>query len=744
MAESLYFYKLVSPYYDSTGQPQDHTLNCRLSVGQIDSNFLTLKDYDIKSADFIRDEKILVLTRNNGDKLIVDLSGMVYDLEANANCTESGVTLTMHYDGKDGEKDVRVDNLITLDMLRNKIEELIGTDILTKVITDGTLKGYGTLDSPLGLNGTEKTGMYAPVISRVDLTNGEKLPEVAKLGTRYATVEYVNDYGFLYNEAGMNKIQEHVTEEGRGWRVPSKADWDMLLNLIEPCEGRNHNSAKCHAELGLVAGKYLKSACGWLGQPECMCSPTVPLTGCTVDNGATPVASGDTFDGNSEYVDGTDDYGIPQVDMDSPSGVDKYGMEILPTGVATLDAYGRPQANSYGEKAVLWSTSHVYGDVDQDIYVKVFQFDKAGVIQEAECPSPYYGVRLVKDYDGSNYFDTEYIDGVPYKTILFPEIRQIWLASNYAKKEGFIQYGDEGTPEVAEVNNGEVLEKRKAVFLNEWNGCYWEKKELKEGDTVVVENPCMSSSDGPESTTVTWKDTEGTEHCVVVELPRVAQYNIEYRVFTTSEDSCDQDLINTDYLAIERLLRIIIPMIDQERQERIEADQDLQDQIDEIDEKVDTFSAETVSAITELNDEVSALTDALQAEVDRATAAEEALDGKIDAETERAEAAEELLAEALSAETSAREAADEALDHKIDEEIERAKGAEDELNDKIDAEIARAISAETEIDGSLLDPNKDYVMSASTESTYNLILESKDGNEDHFIKIKFDGDFGEI
>ena len=91
-------------------------------------------------------------------------------------------------------------------MLRSKIEELIGTDILTKVITDGTLKGYGTLDSPLGLNGTEKTGMYAPVIARIDLTQGGKLPEVSKLGTRYATIEYINDYGYLYNGSGLDKI----------------------------------------------------------------------------------------------------------------------------------------------------------------------------------------------------------------------------------------------------------------------------------------------------------------------------------------------------------------------------------------------------------------------------------------------------------------------------------------------------------------------------------------------------------
>ena len=189
---------------------------------------------------------------------------------------------------------------------------------------------------------------------------------------------------------------------------------------------------------------------------------------------------------------------------------------------------------------------------------------------------------MVKDYNGSNYFDTEYIDGVPYKTILFPEIRQIWLASNYAKKEGFIQLMNEvENPEVAEVNNGEVIEKRKAVFLNEWNGCYWEKKQMNEGDTVVVENTCFDVNQGEVTTNVCWLDEHDEKHCVDVVIPDVAQYNIEYRVFTTGgtsyQDACDQDLVNTDYLAIERLLRIIIPIIEQgKRRENFSRYRDLE------------------------------------------------------------------------------------------------------------------------------------------------------------------------
>lgn len=768
MAKGLYYYKLQSPY------PEDVTKNCKLTINEIDSNFLSLKDEDIKSADFDRESKTLVLTRNNGEKLIVVLDDAAYDLNIDANCSDEGVTLSVYYDGKNGVKQFKVDHLITLEMLRSKIEELIGTDILTKVITDGTLKGYGTLDSPLGLNGTEKTGMYAPVIARIDLTQGGKLPEVSKLGTRYATIEYVNDYGYLYNGSGLDKISKNISDEGHGWRVPSKEDWDTLLNLIEPCEYRNHNSARCHVELGKTAGKYLKSVCGWVGSPNCDCTPTVPITSCTFS-----LETGDedyiSYDDNSQ-----NNSDVPDEKKRKCIGVDKYGMSILPSGVVTLDAYDRPQASAFGEKSVVWTTSHVYGDAEQDRYVKIFDWNKCGVTQEAECSSPFYSVRLVKDYNGSNYFDTEYIDGIPYKTILFPEIRQIWLASNYAKKEGFIPAdGDQDGAEVAEVNNGEIIEKRKAVFLNEWNGCYWEKKQLNEGDTVVVENTCFDVNNGEKATNVCWVDTEDVEHCVEVVIPDVAQYNIEYRVFTTggtsTQDECNQDLVNTDYLAIERLLRVIIPIIEQEREERVSADTEIWKEIDNINNRIDEeISARTegdlelwealseeaearVSGDTMLNEkidkfsaytewQISELWSGLTQEISDRIDEDSKLRVALSAETEERKAEDESIREALSAETAARIEGDEFLQDQIDAEVERATSEEQRIELKLDEEIERAKTREDEIDGQLLDPSKNpYTMSAAVgKDDSNLILKSKDGDEAHFIKIMFDGNFGEI
>ena len=762
--KGLYFYKLNSPY------SEDVTKNCKLTINEIDSNFLSLKDEDIASAEFDKKSKSLVLTRNNGEQLIVDLSDVTYDLNVETSCSaDEGASITISYDGADGNQTVTFDHIVTVDNLRS----VIGSDLLTKVITDGTLKGDGTISSPLGLSGTEKSGMIAPVKGRLDLTKGGKLPEVAKLGTRYITIEYVNDYGYLYNGEALAKITESLEKEGKGWRVPTKADFDVLLNSIEPCDYQNHNSAKCHIDLGLVAGKYLKTECGWLGEPDCECTSTAPMTGCSVQD---QVSSEDT-----DYVEGEQNIEItdePNLNPESYQGVDKYGMGILPSGNAILDAFNRPQANYFKEKSFFWTSTHVHGDIDQDVYVKVFDWNKTTVSQAAECPSPYYSVRLVKDYDGSNYFDSEYIDGVLYKTILFPKSRQVWLATNYAKNEGF---ETSGVPMITDVNNGEVLEKRKALFVNEWNGEYWEKRALNEGETVVVENPCFDS-EGDQVRTVCWLDQEGVKHCVDVTIPKETQSNVEYRVYTT--DGCNKELVNTDDIVVERIVNIMTPMIEDERNERVKGDEQLWSALEQeaaartevdnqqwdainkeaearraVDEQLWDAIGKEASARAEvdnqqwdainleaearkqvdnelwnaINQEAEARTEvdnqqweAINQEIGRATAAEEALDAKIDAEIERATKAEKALEDAILEEGAKREEEDEKLNVKIDAEIERAKEAEKALRDADQ------------------NTSKDYVLSVKADGEYNLVIDSNDGDNAKAIRIKIDGNYGEI
>lgn len=761
MSKGLYYYKLQSPY------PEDVTKNCKLTINEIDSNFLSLKDEDIKSAVFDKESKAVILTRNDGDTIAVDLSDATYNLNVDKDCTDSGVTLTITFDGKNGQESFTINNIVTADTFKNIIEN----NVLSKVITDGTLKGDGTVTAPLGINGTEKTGVLAPVKEVIDLTNGRKLPTAAKKGTRYLTIEYINDYGYLYNVAALSKISNAAKADGKGWRVPSKADWDALLNSIEPCSYANHETASCHAELGRYAGKYLKSECGWVGQEDCSCTSTKPMNGCELPST------------DNSYVDAGDST-VPSQTIDTPKGIDKYGFGILPSGYAMLDGYNRPRFSEYKSTAIFWTTSHVYGDENQDIYVKKFDWNKSGVMQEAQCPTPYLSVRLVKDYDGSNYFDTEYIDGVAYKTVLMPKSKQVWLASNYAKKEGFIKYTEGGeVPEVVDVNNGLVRDNRKVMFINEWNGDYWEKRPMNEGETVIVEDNC-SMSGSSEVKTICWSNEDGEKECVDVEIPTVVQNNLSYRVYTT--ENCDQALVNVDDLAIERILNTIIPIIENERKERLESESEIRLAISaetqarvsgdtELLRRLELEESSRNTADTnlwaEINNEKLArvsgdteLSIRIDEETSARTEADNAIEEKINSLSGDTNASLEAIRAAISAETKAREDADADLGTRLNGEVERAKGAEKGLGDritaeeerarqaenslssKIDEEAARATSKENEINNQLVDTSKSpFTMSiASGKDAPNIVIPSKDNLDSHAIKIVLDSNFGEI
>lgn len=761
MSKGLYYYKLQSPY------PEDVTKNCKLTINEIDSNFLSLKDEDIKSAVFDKESKTVILTRNDGDTIAVDLSDATYNLNVEKDCTDSGVTLTITFDGKNGQESFTINNIVTADTFKNVIEN----NVLSKVITDGTLKGDGTVTAPLGINGTEKTGVLAPVKEVIDLTNGRKLPTDAKKGTRYLTIESVNDYGYLYNVAALSKISNAAKADGKGWRVPSKADWDALLDSIEPCSYANHETASCHAELGRYAGKYLKSECGWVGQEDCACASTKPMNGCELPST------------DNSYVDADDDTVPPQT-VDTPKGIDKYGFGIFPSGYAMLDGYNRPSFRDYKNTAIFWTTSHVYGDENQDIYVKKFDWNKSGVMQEAQCPTPYFSVRLVKDYDGSNYFDTEYIDGVAYKTVLMPKSKQVWLASNYAKKEGFIKYTEGGeVPEVVDVNNGQVRDNRKVMFINEWNGDYWEKRPMNEGETVIVEDNC-SMSGSSEIKTICWSNEDGEKECVEVEIPTVVQNNLSYRVYTT--ENCDQALVNVDDLATERILNTIIPIIENERKERLESESEIRLAISaetqarisgdtELSRRLELEENNRKTADTnlwaEINNEKLArengdaeLSRKIDEEVSARTEADNAIEEKINSLSGDTNASLEAIRAAISAETKAREDADADLENRLNGEVERAKGAEAALGDRIkaeeeratqaenslssriDDEVSRAMSKENEINDQLVDTSKSpFTMSiASGKDAPNIVIPSKDNLDSHAIKIMLDSNFGEI
>ena len=98
--------------------------------------------------------------------------------------------------------------------------------------------------------------------------------------------------------------------------------------------------------------------------------------------------------------------------------------------------------------------------------------------------------------------------------------------------------------------------------------------------------------------------------------------------------------------------------------------------------------------VTRATEAEEANTAAIEAEVTRATEAEEANTAAIEAEVTRATEAEETNKAAIEAEVARATAAEELLQDNIDAEVERATAAEEQLQENILAETARATAAE--------------------------------------------------
>lgn len=436
----IYYYKLQSPYEG------DVTKNCKLNITEIDSNFYNLKSKDIVSANFDETEKTLNLETNDKTIISVDmlpaLSGAT-QLEDYSFAETSGGTFYANFKSLNENRETetfslsfdKVTGKLTItdkDNVEHEIGEFVTTDnikdkIDTEIYTDTTILGNGSSHDPIYLNPTEKTGFYAPAIAIIDTTSGETLPDSCKKGDRYVVRETMNIGGRLYNYNGVREIESKLTN---GWRIPTKSDWDDMLNALEDPEYRNHDSRLGNIELGKEAGKKLKSA--------------------------------DKWENNS-------------------GGTDNFGMCVYPAGYGTEEEKIIALA---GRQARLWSKSQtVSGNTDYyDYYVKIFKQNVDGVYQIASLPDEFCSLRLVKDYSNDSN-DAEFIFDRTYTTVTMPSINattshRIWLGQN-------VDY------EVAEGNqiiNEDENFQQTVYTLNVWDGENWLKKVMQDGDTIVITN----------------------------------------------------------------------------------------------------------------------------------------------------------------------------------------------------------------------------------------------------------------
>jgi uncharacterized protein (TIGR02145 family) len=412
----LIYYKLDADLHGYTG---DITKNCGLRGEEIDGNFNFLRGNDIKSIQF--DEKgTMFLTKYNGEILTAkQADSPEYDFNYNP---ESGSLTIVTPDGKE--------------------VVLTGFKVTTNVYHDYTLDGYGSQEQPLEISNQAKTGRYRPAMKLIDTTledeNGRRLESLPMENNtkhdRYVTKEKISRFGKLFPLQGVEKITKRLNDINSEWHVPTKEEWDEILNAID-CANPNHSQADSNIELGEFAGTVLKSVKYW-----------------------------------------------EKTDSDKLLAEDVYGFSIYPVGYC--GNRGTKYYGSFGLSAAFWTST--VEDNNKDMYVKTFEYDKETVGQRTWGENYYLSLRLVKKFTGDNFAESEDIDGFTSNCVHIPGTSLIWTKDNIAFSQE--QYGGFTPIEWKEYENNENDDNSYDVryFINDWNGNGWDKHELKEGEGIVL------------------------------------------------------------------------------------------------------------------------------------------------------------------------------------------------------------------------------------------------------------------
>lgn len=450
-ASGVTYFKLKDKIYEG-----DDTKNCGLVGAEMDNNFFVLRGLDIKSMDL--SGGTLTLTKFNGGAFSAEVENTLFEF----NKEEGKLTITYPngeettLEGFVGETDSKYDDLV--------------------LATDGTIKGNGIPSKPLRLSELEKTGTYAPV----DAVVGE-LPETgAYKGQRLIVQETLSNYGLLYPYEGIEMINDALEKISSEWRVPSREDWDSLLNYFECEEKKNHGGEG--EWLGEKAGVALKSELLWKESSE------------------------------------------------ETMGMDAAGFRALPMGYKCMGDDGT-EIEGVGRKAAFWALDT---DASNNSCVKIFEYDKATVGNFYLNKANKCSLRLCKDYNKDNFSETEDIFGLPYSCVLIDN--KIWTSVNvyfsnaeysgitsdeWKKLADYIEvspqpnYSAEVPEKCDDVSmyykkaedgsfvkcaEGEkadgkttyytpyIQEQEEKYFLAEWDGNVWLKKPMNIGDSVAIES----------------------------------------------------------------------------------------------------------------------------------------------------------------------------------------------------------------------------------------------------------------
>lgn len=697
--KGLTFFKLISPY------KEDRTKNCGLLGTEIDDNFFNLKENDIKDAYLENDT--LVMERINGDIIRITgiTEGCAKDLDIKYNAEEGALIVTNN----------GVTTMVTGFTTPQQIN--------MQIFSNNTLEGKGTSENPLSVSPLFMTGQYKPANRVIDMTKNEKLPDPKTLsvGDRYVTIESISDFGYLYDYNGVSKISADLRDSCSPWRVPTKEDWDNMLNAVEPrLEDRNHDKVNSNKYLGRFAGKLLKSTNFWKlesNYPDCDCSHDC---GCDHNCGCHNMSDLGSYSKDVSYEIGCeqqDPYCEPvcgtihnhchpcKPDPYPNKGIDKYGLAIVPAG------YGDDgnQINYFGERGWYWTATN---SQCLNAYTKRFEYDKSTVFQEIIGVNNLLSLRLVKDYDGDNYNERESILGCEYSTVLMPSKngKTIWTSTNIAFTN---RYYNPVAP-----NNGIGLTYSKKFFINEWNGKRWLKNELKDGDSIVLHRAPSGENN------VEYRAING-------QLINVAELVYDNVIETVKPDLDNvKGLIAAEVVRAKEAERNLQVNIDSETARAVQAENRLQSNIDNLQNQLDDEIQDRINGDNKNAADIQSLNDALV--------------NAINTITEKVTEGFTTLANSIAKETEERIEGDNALDEKITNEVTRATEAEQNLSDRIDS-IEETSAANLETIKALIKQEEDRAIEAEikldekiTKVNEDLLFESEralDAEEDLNAKI---------
>ena len=652
--KGITYYKLRSPY------PEDRTKNCGLTGEEIDNNFFNLKTEDIKDAYWDDVNKVLVLERVDGSK--ININGITDGLD----------DFSFSYDPEEGILH------ITAAGHTFEVEGFTTPDMINEIYTDSSINGDGTLANPLTLSPIVRTGMYRPAIKLLDTINGDELPTLCQnqKGDRYVTLERISDYGLLYNFNAVKRIANDLRCQSSEWRIPTKEDWDGMLNAIEPCsEYKNHNSTSSNRALGQIAGKLLKASSYW----------TLECEGC--ESLCPPVIT---------YPEGCDNSST-DVNPTPNKGVDAFGFKVMPAGYGD----GGNVMDYFSQRAVFWTSTQLS---ITDIYTKRFDYNKSTVYQEAVGPNMLLSLRLVKDFDGNNYNERETINGCDYSCILMPDAEgksKIWTIDNVYFSNA--QYCG------VEPNSGYGLTYQEKYFINEWTGFGWVKHELKENESIILNM-------GPNG-----------------------KLNQEWRVINGSLQSVPDMIYNDVLIVIKEDIRILDDKIEDEIYRAIEAEKaistNLANEVERAKEAENKIASDLANEAERAKEAENTIATNLANEVERAKEAENTIATNLANEVERAKEAENKIASDLVDEIERAKEAENTIATNLANEVERATEAENTIaanlanvDKKLEQEINDRISNDIKKDTYTLKVNEGLVLLTNDNSKIIIDIDSNYGN----------------